>query len=114
MQWLFLLVASLCNIAGILILKRSAAPDLATSTLGLSWPLVCGIGLFVVNLIFYVKALRDIPVALAYPVSIGLSAPGVSLGALFWFGERVTPLHLLGTALVVGGIFLLSLQRGPA
>ena len=45
------------------------------------------------NLIFYVKALRDIPVALAYPISIGLSAPGVSLGALLWFGERVTPLQ---------------------
>jgi multidrug transporter EmrE-like cation transporter len=68
MQWVFLLVASLCNIAGILVLKRSAAPDLATSTLGLSWTMVGGIGLFVVNLIFYVKALRDIPVALAYPV----------------------------------------------
>ena len=112
MQWLFLLLASLFNIAGILVLKRSAAPDLATSTLGLSWTLVGGIGLFVVNLIFYVKALRDIPVALAYPISIGLTAPGVSLGALF-FGERVTPLQLLGTALVVGGIFVLSLQRGP-
>jgi multidrug transporter EmrE-like cation transporter len=76
--------------------------------------LVGGIGLFVVNLIFYVKALRDIPVALAYPISIGLSAPGVSLGALFWFGERKTPLHVLGTALVVGGIFVLSMQRGTA
>jgi multidrug transporter EmrE-like cation transporter len=83
MQWFFLLVASLFNIAGLLVLKRSAEPDITTSTLGLSWPMVGAIGLFVVNLIFYVKALRDIPVALAYPISIGLSAPGVSLGRFF-------------------------------
>jgi uncharacterized protein YkwD len=31
--------------------RASGAPDLATSTLGLSWPMVGGIGLFVVNLI---------------------------------------------------------------
>ena len=32
--------------------RASVAPDLATSTLGLSWPMVGGIGLFVVNYYF--------------------------------------------------------------
>lgn len=114
MYWLFLLLAVLCNTGGNLVLKRSTGSDLATGPLGLSLPLVAGMGLFAVNLLFYFRALQDIPIAVAYPILVGLSVGGIALGAFFWFGERVTLFHLLGMTLIIGGVVVLSFQRGPA
>lgn len=48
----------------------------------------------------------------AYPIARGSSPLLVALGAALFAHERLAPPHILGVALVSGGIISLALQRG--
>jgi len=61
---------------------------------------------------FFIYSLRFIDVARAYPISIcGYPLVTILLAVLF-LGEVFTPVTLLGTALVLVGIFLVAFPRG--
>nr|WP_274607339.1 multidrug efflux SMR transporter [Paracraurococcus ruber] len=58
------------------------------------------------------KALQAVPLGTAYAVWTGLGAAGTVLAGALLFGEAVTPLRLLGIALVLAGILALKLAPG--
>ena len=60
------------------------------------------------NLLFYVQALKVLPLAIGYPILVGSSMVGVNLLAIGLFGEAMDLRHYLGMALVFIGIVLLS------
>ena len=113
MQWLFLLLASLFNIAGILVLKRSSS----VGPRDFDARFVLDVGRrnrpFCRELDILCQGVAGHTCRSRLSYLDRSHRSGREPGGAFFFGERVTPLQLLGTALVVGGIFVLSLQRGP-
>jgi len=107
--WGMLAVSILFNVAGNLLVKKfSATTDIRSIWDYLAVPFVLGIGAFGLGVIFYGRALRDIPIVMAYPIQVGACILVIALFAVLMFGERIGPPDLLGIALIVGGIALLS------
>ncbi len=53
--------------------------------------------------------LRDVPLAIAFPVTTGISILGVQLVAARWlFNESITPVQWAGAVLLVLGVFLVQ------
>ena len=107
--WLMLALSILFNVAGNLLVKQFSA----TSEIRGVWdyvalPFVLGIAAFGIGVIFYGRALKDIPIVLAYPIQVGACIVIIALFAVAVFGERIGVRELLGFALVATGIALLS------
>jgi multidrug transporter EmrE-like cation transporter len=107
--WLMLAGSILFNVVGNLLIKQFST---TTELRGL-WdyaavPFVLGIVAFGTGVIFYGRALRDIPIVLAYPIQVGACIMIIALFAVAVFGERIGARELLGFALVATGIALLS------
>jgi small multidrug resistance pump len=71
-------------------------------------PFIAGIAAFGLGVVLYGRALKDIPIVLAYPIQVGACILIIALFAVATFGERLGPADLLGIALIIGGIALLS------
>ncbi len=107
--WLFLTVAIACNTAANVLVKAAGIRTLDTvSGTYVSPVFVLGVALFATNLLFYVQALKQMPLAVGYTVLVGGSMVGVNLLAVWLFGEVMDIRHYLGMALVFAGIALLS------
>jgi len=77
---------------------------------GLAWAglFACGLALGAVNVFLFTTALRELKLAIAYPVFAGASITFIVLVSAWLFNEEVTSLNLAGAALVVLGIAFLS------
>jgi multidrug transporter EmrE-like cation transporter len=60
------------------------------------------------GVVFYSRALRQIPIVIAYPVQVGTCILLIAAFAVGAFGERIGAAEALGIALVIGGIALLA------
>lgn len=58
--------------------------------------------------VYYTAALRYQKLALLYPLYTGLSVILVLSTGMFYFGEGVSALQLIGCVLLVAGIFLIA------
>lgn len=67
---------------------------------------VIGLGVYGLAAIFYIVAIKRIPVTLAFP-SVSLSYVAVALIAHYFWGEPLGLPQLAGIALIAGGIFFL-------
>ena len=70
--------------------------------------LIFGVILFAGNVLIYILALRALPISVAYPLMVALSFIVVGIAATIFLGEEVTPLKILGYALILLGIALIS------
>jgi multidrug transporter EmrE-like cation transporter len=70
-------------------------------------PIIGGLGCYVVSVVVWILALSRVEVSIAYPMlSIGYV---VNAGLAWWlFGEAVTPMRLLGIAIICLGVFLVA------
>ncbi len=94
-------------------LELSLAQPVATlKSILLNGRVMAGIVLFALNVLAYAYALSKIRLSVAYPVmtSMGL----IIVMVLSWqlMGERITPLQIGGTALIIGGVVLVASQMG--
>ena len=107
--WLMLIVSIALNVAGNLFVKQFSA---TTEIRGLwdyaSLPFMLGIAAFGLGVIFYGRALKDIPIVLAYPIQVGACILVIALFAVAVFGERIGLRDTAGIALIIGGMVLLS------
>lgn len=105
MKYLYLSLAVLFNVAGYIIFKTisNRQEDLVWA----AW-FATALALGAINVFFFTKALRGINFAVAYPAFSGASITVVVLVSAVIFHERVQPINLLGAAMVVLGIFLLT------
>jgi quaternary ammonium compound-resistance protein SugE len=53
-------------------------------------------------------AMKELPVGTAYAVWVGIGAVGTAIMAVFLFGDPVSPMRVLGVALILAGIVALS------
>jgi 4-amino-4-deoxy-L-arabinose transferase-like glycosyltransferase/multidrug transporter EmrE-like cation transporter len=72
-----------------------------------SGPIIGGLGCYVVSVVVWILALSRVEVSIAYPMlSIGYV---VNAGLAWWlFGEAVTPMRLLGIAIICIGVFIVA------
>ena len=107
--WLILAGSILCNVAGNLLVKQFSA---TTAIRGVSDYLavtfVLGVGAFGVGVMLYGRALRDIPIVLAYPIQVGTCVLVIALFAVAVFGEKIGLTDTLVILLILAGIALLS------
>jgi small multidrug resistance pump len=107
--WLMLALSILFNVAGNLLVKQFSA---TTEVRGLwdyvTLPFVLGVAAFGIGVMFYGRALREIPIVLAYPIQVGACILVIALFAVAVFGERIGASDAIGIALIATGIALLS------
>jgi len=107
--WLMLALSILFNVAGNLLVKQfSATSEIRGISDYVALPFVLGIAAFGVGVIFYGRALKEIPIVLAYPVQVGACILVIALFAVAVFGERIGASEAVGIALIATGIALLS------
>jgi len=73
---------------------------------------MAGIVLFACNVLAYAYALSRIRLSVAYPVMTSLGLVIVMVLSFVLMGERITPLQVVGTALILGGVVLVASQMG--
>ncbi len=76
-----------------------------------NWQTLLGLALFALNVFFYFIALKRLPLSVAYPVMVGGTFVLVNTFAAIGLGEQVSWQHLLGYALILAGVTLVSLLR---
>ncbi|MCE9658128.1 MAG: 4-amino-4-deoxy-L-arabinose transferase [Burkholderiales bacterium] len=116
----FLIIAAgvLLNAIAQLFLKAGVTPlgplqlDVSSllSTAGrvlMQWPIVAGLGCYVLSVGVWIVALSRADVSLAYPMlSLGYVVNAVA--AWYLFGELLGPSRVAGIALILAGVFVMS------
>jgi quaternary ammonium compound-resistance protein SugE len=99
--WVLVLIAGLMETAWALGLKYSE---------GFTRPLPSALTVVGALISFWLLslAMKELPVGTAYAVWVGIGAVGTAIAAVFLFGDPVTPLRVLGIALIVAGIAALQ------
>ena len=102
--WLQLGSAVVFNVASYLVYR-----SVADAVPRLWWPVFAiGLMLGAANTFLFARSIKAIPLSVAYPVFTGASFAVITLAAAFAFGERLSPLHLVGIGLVMAGIVLVT------
>lgn len=69
--------------------------------------LMLGLGCYFVAALFYIYALKEIPLSVAFP-SVALSYLLVAYAAHLLFGEPLSSIKWFAMALILSGVFLLT------
>ncbi|WP_158904114.1 DMT family transporter [Burkholderia sp. L27(2015)] len=78
-----------------------------------AWPYIVASGLVhIVYNVTLVRSYRRNDLAQAYPIARGSSPLLVTLGAALFAHEAIGPLHILGIAMISGGIIAIALEGG--
>lgn len=110
--YLFLALAFVCNAGANILLKLATLHNFSfAGTLSGQWQLgtlyaAIAIPLFGANLLFYLAALDKIPLSIAYPIMVGMTF-FITIGASLLLGEKVSYIHAIGMAMILGGILLI-------
>jgi multidrug transporter EmrE-like cation transporter len=105
--FLLLLADVTANTGAHVCLKRSAGTRGPRAFV--TWQAAGNLAAFL-GVLAYTALLRGIALHVAYPLTEGLTAIGVQLvGGMIVFRERVPPLAMAGTGLILSGIVLFSL-----
>ena len=118
-NYLMLFVAIVLTVAAQLLLKRGVANmgDIQLSVGGLTFIVVeifrnlyLFFGLFLLGLTFllWIWLVSKVQLNILYPITVSGQLALLALGSWLWFNEVLTPMQLLGMAIIIVGIFLLS------
>jgi small multidrug resistance pump len=105
MKYVYLILAVAFNVVSYLLYK-----SIADKQGGLLWLVIFASGLVLggINVLFFTKALKDIPLGIAYPVFSGACIFLMVLLSHVIFGEKMSAVNMVGAAVVVVGIALMS------
>jgi multidrug transporter EmrE-like cation transporter len=120
-QFSLILTGVLLNAAAQLLLKAGAtrlnsldwsisnATSLAGS-LASNWPIIGGLGCYVISVVIWIGALTKVPVSVAYPMlSIGYIVNAIA--AYYLFSESLSMMKILGIGLIVVGVVMVGLSK---
>ena len=116
--FLTIVAGVLLNALAQLLLKAGVAPlgplhldpASALSTAGrvlAQWPIMAGLGCYVVSVGVWIVALSRADVSLAYPM-LSLGYVVNAIAAWYLFGELIGPGRVVGIALILAGVFVMS------
>lgn len=112
-----ILIAGIASSAGASLLVKKAVsggplPIDQPWLLLMNAPLVAGVGLYGLTFVLYAWALARMPLGVAHPVMTAGAIALVAVISAFWLREGVTATWVLGIALIVTGVILVS-QSAP-
>lgn len=108
-EWMFLALAATLNMAANVVLRYSGESQAAAGVAVFGSVLfLVAVGLFGMNLLAYMQALKKIPLSVAYPTLVGLSTFGLALASSVIFDERVTGERFVGYLLLVAALYFIS------
>lgn len=96
----------LLGVAGQILLKTGAERSRDVVAQFLDPFTIVGFGIYALAAIFYIVAIKKIPISIAFP-SVSLSYVLVALAGHLLWNEPFGPAQLGGIALIAGGILLL-------
>lgn len=102
------------SVLGNVLIKQSSRTAVDGLLAYLSVPFIGGAAVYGLGLLCYMQALRTLPLTLAYPMLVGASVLCTALLAMLTFDERVGIGEVLGIALIVVGIAVLTRRLGIA
>ncbi len=109
LSWVTLAAAILCNILGNYFIKRFSINAEVNSVLDyFRSSFIAGTLFFGLGLLLYTRALKELPITLAYPLMIGITMMALSVLAVLSLGERIGFRDAIGAVFVVAGVVLLS------
>ena len=103
--------------AGGLVLFKLGGQDAAFQvgktgfSLALSWKMLLGILCYLCSFLLWLVIFSRTQLTFAMPLSVGIVNTLVFLGSARFLGERITPLKILGLAVIVLGLFLISIPK---
>ncbi len=105
MKYIYLFLSVAFNVVSYLLYK-----SISNKPGGLLWNGLFASGLILggINVFFFTKALKDIPLSVAYPVFSGGCIFLMALFSHILFAERISATHIVGAAVIVVGIALMS------
>lgn len=71
------------------------------------WPILAGLGCYVVSVAVWIVALSRVDVSLAYPM-LSLGYVVNAIAAWYLFGEMLGPMRCFGIFLILAGVFVMS------
>ena len=109
LAYLLLIMAIINNSAGNVLIKlsSSAVESGKGFNLYISPIFILGVGFFGLNILFYAKSLRFIPLSSAYPILAGGSFVLTTLAGHIIYGEIASIAKVMGILLITVGIMLL-------
>lgn len=116
--FLLILAGVLLNAGAQLLLKAGVAPlgalsvdvhNLVPTALRVlsQWPIVAGLGCYVVSVGIWIVGLSRVDVSVAYPM-LSLGYVVNALAAYWLFGEALGPSRWFGMLLILGGVLVLA------
>lgn len=113
MSILFFILAFIANGSANVLLKLAAVHGVpldslvrGTVTVGHLYAAAAAF-LFAINLVFYLLALKHIPLSVGYPVMVGMTFVVVSVSSIFIFRESITSAQVVGYILIACGMMLI-------
>ena len=105
MRYVYLFLSVAFNVGSYLLYK-----SISNKQSDLLWFMLFASGLILggINILFFTKALKDINLSIAYPVFSGACIFFTVILSHFIFGEKMSAINMVGAAVVVVGIALMS------
>ena len=110
--WLNLAVAIALLNVGNLVLDGVAKAAGVSLTLFISPAFLTAIACLGLAFLFYVRALARLPLAVAYPVMVGISLIIIAVANHYWH-HPLAAIQLAGVPLLFGGVVLISTAKHP-
>ena len=107
------LAYALASSSGLILIKR-ALPDAVSSVQAgrlfdsITPNMVAGVTLYVLSFAVWIVIMSKSSLSFAYPIAIGLSVIGTFVGAILILGESTSVAKLVGAALIIAGIALVT------
>jgi multidrug transporter EmrE-like cation transporter len=116
MQWLILILGVLSNASASILIK--VAMTSKQNQIEISNPLsiignstlIIGVGLYGLAFILYALALTYLPLNIAHPILTSGSIALVSIASVIFFGEVLSPINIVGIALIILGVCALTVK----
>jgi multidrug transporter EmrE-like cation transporter len=105
MRHVYLFLSVAFNVASYLLYKGISAKQA-----DVTWYLIFLLGLLLggINVLFFTKALQNIKLSIAYPIFSGGCILFMIILSHYFFGEKISAMNMVGAAVVVIGIALMS------
>jgi quaternary ammonium compound-resistance protein SugE len=104
MQWIYLLIAGLLEVAWAVTLKKTEG----FTRLG---PSLLTLGFMSVSFYLLSLGMRGLPASTSYAVWVGIGAAGTALVGFIFLGEPWSPLRIVSLLLIVLGVIGLRLAE---
>ena len=104
-----IVLAGINSTIGNILLKQSClapAPDASWYTNFISPYFVGAVVFYIVNLVFFARALDTIPVSIGYPILAGCGFATLMVASSIVFKEQLVASQILGVVVILGGIGL--------